>query len=201
MSDEPLHVWTGLRWFLDTNAIDNPALDDLVRLREQGWVWLSVADIARVEIDEQVDPQKYALLRARLDPFDMALGVFTLGHSELDYAVLAGDDDEARHRAVFELLWPTNDYERDGASNGVGKRRFRDSMHVDTAIRYGGTGLVTQDLRVLKRADFIRERFNGFAIVSVTDAVELSKEAARRVRRAAAVQGKPEPSTIPAWPD
>lgn len=197
--EEPLHVWTGVRWFLDVNVIDADAAADLRRLHELDWVWLSVTDTAHMEAMQ--NPDTYARLLPQLVPYDIAHGVLTLDHSVLGMAVLGGADDEAHARAVYAAMWPAGNYEADGQLvTRTGKNRFRDAMHVATAIRYNGTGFVTEDRGILRAAERIGRAFEGFAVLNITDAIELSTVRAQHVRFAASVRGRPDPATIPDWP-
>jgi hypothetical protein len=197
--EEPLHVWTGLRWFLDVNVIDAAAAADLRRLHQLDWVWLSVTDTAHMEAMQ--NPETYARLLPQFVPYDIAHGVLTLDHSVLGMAVLGGEADDVHARAVYAAMWPASNYEADGQMvTRTGKNRFRDAMHVATAIRYRGTGFVTQDRGILRAADRIGEAFEGFAVLSISDAIERSIARAKHVRFAASVHGRPDPTTIPDWP-
>jgi hypothetical protein len=118
-------------------------------------------------------------------------------------------EDEHHLRDVFAVLWPTNDYESDGQMkrvdgqagiNKASRARFRDAMHVATAIRYSGTGFVTEDGNMLKAAPRILSEFKGFTVLSIADATERSFEEVRRVRSGAEVMGRPEPTWLPDWP-
>lgn len=194
-----LHEWTQLRWCLDSNVIDDESADELLCLADLGWVWLSVTDTAHFEASQ--NPAKHARLLGLLERYDVVLGPFTIGHSSLHMSIIASDDDDERHRTVHRLLWPNADFAADGREDSrTGKNRFRDSMHVSTAIRYVLTGFVTQDTRVLNGAALVAEHFDRFAVVNIADAISRSKTAARRVRVAAAVHGQPDPASIPEWP-
>lgn len=196
---EPLYVWTGLRWFLDVNVIDADDAADLRRLHVLDWVWLSVTDTAHLETMQ--NPDTYARLLPQIAPYDIAHGMFTLDHSVLGMAVLGSEDDETHARAVYAAMWPRGIYEADGKmATRTGKNRFRDAMHVATAIRYHGTGFVTRDEGILKAADRIHELFDGFSVLSISDATQRSIARARHVRIAASVHGKPDPDSIPDWP-
>jgi hypothetical protein len=197
--DEPLYVWTQLRWFLDSNVIDHADAGDLRRLHQLGWVWLSVTDTAHVEARQ--NPDAYARLLPYFAPYDVAHGVLTLDHSALDMAVLGGDGDEEHARGVYAAVWPNGNYEADGQMvTRTGKNRFRDAMHVATSTREHGTGFITEDRGILEAADRIRDGFDGFAVVDIAEATARSIAQARHVRSAAGVHGKPAPATIPDWP-
>src|SRR4051794_9476048 len=112
VAEEPLHVWTALRWFLDVNVIDAADAADLRRLHDLDWVWLSVTDTAHVEAMQK--PDTYERLLPYFVPYDIAHGVARLDHSVFDMAVLGGNDDDAHGRAVYAAVWPNNDFEADG---------------------------------------------------------------------------------------
>jgi len=78
-----------------------------------------------------------------LSDYPEALGPLTLDHGLFDHAVTADEDDDARSRVVFAAIWPNNGYDEDGGAQAsrTGRTRFRDALHVATAIRYRGTGL------------------------------------------------------------
>lgn len=199
LAEDPLYVWTGLRWFLDVNVIDSDDAADLRRLHDLGWVWLSVTDTAHVEAMQKADT--YERLLPHFAPYDIARGVLTLGHSVLGMAVLGGDDDEADARAVYAAVWPHGNYETDGQMvTRAGKNRYRDAMHVATSVRYNGTGFVTRDVGILESAERVAAAFDGFAVLNIADATERSIARARHVRYAASVHGRPDPATIPDWP-
>lgn len=56
-------------------------------------------------------------------------------------------------------------------------------MHVDSAIRYGPSGLITMDCAMWTSDARFQKGFNGFRIVSIGDAVELISTNAIHVRR------------------
>ena len=199
IADEPLHVYTGVRWHLDSNVVDAPEAEDLRRLLELGWVRLSVGDQAHAE--PMQNPDVYERLLPLLETFDVALGIAVLDHSVLDMCVLASEADVERFDRVYKALWPNRDQQADGQKpNKEATNRYRDAMHIDTAIRYGATGFVTEDRNVLKAADRVEEAFAGFLIVDIAGATSYSVQRARHVRHAASVHGRPAPATIPAWP-
>jgi hypothetical protein len=53
---------------------------------------------------------------------------------------------------------------------------------------------------VLDAAARIAEGFNGFTIASIDDATDMSRASIAHARKAAAVNGKPDPSDLPDWP-
>lgn len=193
--------WTALRWYLDVHVIDDPRADDLLRLGELGWIRLNVTDTAYVETSAASDPTKLARLRAALSPFPVAHGPLVLDHSQLDMSVLGSQEDGDRIQRVYALLWPNNRFADDAnQATATGRTRFRDALHVATAIRYGGTGFVTEDGKLLASVDRVAGQFDGFRIVPIDDATSTSLAAARHLRRRAEEIGTPDPGSLPAWP-
>jgi len=197
--DEPLHAYTGLRWHLDSNAVDDARIEPLVRCTELGWIRLSVGDQAHAEPMQK--PAVYERLLPYLERFDVMFGTLTLDHSRLDMSVVASEDDARRFELVFATLWPHRDRDADGrGETREGRNRFRDAMHVDTAIRYGASGLVTQDEPMWSADARFIKTFSGFRIVSIAEAFEVTCKRTRHVRYAASNHGRPDPATIPEWP-
>lgn len=197
--DDPLHVYTGLRWHLDSNAVDDARIEPLVRCAELGWVRLSVGDQAHAE--PMKNPAVYARLLPHPERFDVMFGGAIPDHSRLDMSTLESDQDAERFDLVFATLWPQRNREADGrGETREGGNRFRDAMHVDTAIRYGASGLVTQDEPMWAADARFRETFSGFRIVSIDEAIEIATKQARHVRDAASVHGRLDPATVPDWP-
>ena len=145
---ERLHEWTQLRWSIDVHIIDNqsPAACTLRRLNEVGWIYLQQADTLITEISGTADVDKFDRLAEAASPYPVMMGPMILNHSVLNLSVLGGPEDEVRLRAVYATLWPNSSYEVDGANTSAkGRTRFRDAMHVATAVRYGLRGFVTLD--------------------------------------------------------
>ena len=199
--DADLADWTGLNWYIDVHVIDRPAADDLRRLRDAGWICINVTDTAHTETSSAKDEITRHRLEDQLLAYPIAMGPLVLDHSLLDLSVIGGVADKQRLRNVFAALWPTNDYEDDAKKKTArGRTRFRDAMHVATAIRYSGTGFITEDSGILKAAARIASEFNGFIVLSIAEATERSFEVVRRVRRGAEKMGIPEPTSLPDWP-
>ena len=199
VSDFPLYDWTQLRWFLDSNVIDAEGAVDLRRLGKLGWVWLSVTDVAHTEPAQ--NPDFYEQLLPDLASFDVALGPMVLNHSRLGWSITGDNEDQQLLESVYLAIWPSGDYmAARETSSKLGRNRFRDAMHIAWAIRYHGTGFVTEDKALLRAASRVAERFDSFRVVGIAAATERSKHAAHRRRRIAAITGKPDPSTIPDWP-
>lgn len=193
--------WTGLRWYIDVHVIDSPAAVDLRRLGALGWVHLQVADTAYVEVMGAKDPDKRDRLRDDLAPYSVAHGPLVLDHSYLGMSVIGTEEDAGRLDAVYTALWPCNDRDADArAESATGRTRFRDALHVATAIRSHGTGFVTDDEKVQRAAGRIADLFDSFRIVSVAAATFESMAAVAHLRKRAAILGQPGPATLPDWP-
>jgi len=199
--DADLSDWTGLNWYIDVHVIDRPAADNLKRLRDLGWIRLSVTDTVIAETSAAKDEATRDRLADQLLAYPIAMGPVVPGHSLSDISVRGGVVDEERLRRVFALLWPKNDFQDDVQQKTAKARtRFRDAMHVATAIRYSGTGFVTEDRGILEAAARIASAFNGFIVLSIADATERSFAEVRRVRHGAELMGRPEPKSLPDWP-
>lgn len=208
MDQAPLWNNTGQRWVLDSNAFDAEtrpgtasAAKELKRLWDLTWVELSVTDTAWAESSQ--NPDTYMRLHPYLSQYPIWHGPFTIGHSRLGMGLLAADEShEKRLRDVFATVWPNATYDDDAAERSrTGKNRFRDAMHVATSIQYHQTGLITHDRRLLDAAARVHDRYDGFTLATLLDAVERCKARARHVRHAASLHGHPDPARIPDWPE
>jgi hypothetical protein len=199
--DGNLADWTGLNWYFDVHVLDDPAADDLRHLRDEGWISLNVTDTVHTETKAAQDEVTRDRLADQLLDYPIAMGPLVLDHSLLGFSVVGGAADEQHLRNVFAVLWPLNGYEADGQmKTAKGRTRFRDAMHVATAIRYSGTGFITEDSGIREAAVRIASEFNGFLVLSIHDATERSFQEVSRVRRGAEVMGRPEPTSLPDWP-
>lgn len=147
--------YTSLFWVLDMNVPDEPKAENLIRLAQQGWIYLQVTDTLHTELQQlrdkpdptHEDRANYVRLRELVRPFPIIMGPAVVGHSRWDYAVYASDEDGARLRKVYGLLWPNSQCELDGGdcASNRGRRRFRDAMHIATSIRSCFGAFVTND--------------------------------------------------------
>lgn len=197
----PLWEWTHLDWYLDVMVIDDPRAHNLRRLADLGWIRLELTDTALTETSTAQDPETRQRLSELVSQHVTAMGHNVEGHSVGWASVGASPSDHERLRNVYDILWPTNDYAADAAQlTGMGRSRFRDAMHVATAIRYHGTGLVTEDTALRRHADKIAERYNSFALVTICEAAQRSIDAVTTLRRKASRFGSHGPGVLPDWP-
>jgi hypothetical protein len=79
--DGDLDDWTGLNWYLDDHVIDDPAADDLMHLRDTGWIRLTVTDTAHTEMRAAKDEATRQRLEEQLLAYPIAMGPMVLDHS------------------------------------------------------------------------------------------------------------------------
>jgi hypothetical protein len=184
---QPRNV-SGRHFVLDTHIIDDPS-EAAIRLRQlgaDGLVYLSRTDTMDTEL-LGATPDKQPVLLELSGRFVEHLGPFVLDHSLFDHAVLGGDEDEARLRQVFEILFPHSEWD------SVGRQHVRDAMHIATAIRYGADGFVTNERRLLRAKRTIQDAFNGFLLVDPAGAVTIVDRLTTRAlhRLASSPSGRP----------
>jgi hypothetical protein len=63
----------------------------------------------------------------------------------------------------------------------------RDAMHAAWTIRYASDGLITEEKRLLRRRHAMREKYNGFSILTPDDALVT----ARRIQGRAEIRARP----------
>jgi hypothetical protein len=191
---QPYKNITGLTLYIDTHILDSlePAAVSLKRLREEGWINLQRTDVMDTEL-AAAPPEKWAQLTERSAAYPEALGPAVVGHSRVESAVVGSEEDGVRLDETFAILFP-------GADRQTARQNhIRDAMHVSTAIRYGGFGFVTNEKRLLNKADRIAERFQGFKVLTPEAALA---EAAARVKSARALHRlEPHRGTLPTWPE
>ena len=73
------------------------------------------------------------------------LGPAVWDHSRFDHSVFGSEEDRERLAAVFSALFPGADWA------ATSSKSRRDAMHVATAIRYGYTGFLTRERRLLNK--------------------------------------------------
>ncbi len=160
---------TVARFVLDTTEIiDRLKFPDKYRelqsLVEQFRVSLARTDVVDTELDplknEMVDGYFLASV-----PYLELYGTLVIGHSRIGHSVLASEGDVQRLDRVKEIV----NIRFDSPRNQV--HDIRDSMHIETAIRYGYDGLITEDKRLLGRHKVLFSEF-GFRILKADGAVE-----------------------------
>jgi hypothetical protein len=165
----------GVRFIIDTHLIDDPSREmaDLQELRRGGWIELFASDVIATEIGDAPIGRRDKLLEYA-GAYSEYLGPLGVGHSRLDHSVLGSDDDEERLHQVFSCLFPRGDW------FSARRQDVRDAMSVATAIRYGMSGFLTKDKRLLKAGHRIRHAFNGFSILDPFDALAFVARLQRR---------------------
>jgi hypothetical protein len=160
------------RVHVDVNVLDEdrPEGGWFHQLNDEGRLRLHLADIGAREANDATDPVVHAGLLCTTADMEEAAGVFVLDHSLLDGGgePAAGGEAarlDAVHRAIWFRSW------QDDADNpsGNARRRLRDSMHVDTAIRQAADVFVTRDGDVLEADDAIHAQW-GLRVLSPPDA-------------------------------
>jgi hypothetical protein len=185
MSDLPnVESILGLWYCVDTNLYDDdhefvPEMEALRAFDRDGWILLTKTDTVDLELAQHGNDEKRAQLLKASSKHVEHFGAATFDHSRLDHSVVGGPDDQARLDRVIETLFPGDDPRDVGARRA--DARIRDAKHIDTALRYGAQGLITNDRRDLQsRADEIRDRFNGFLIISPAQALAIVDRIKRR---------------------
>lgn len=186
---------TGLAFVIDTNTVDDRSTE-MRRLRQRhtdGWINLSRTDTVDTELSNAPDNKRDSLLD-QSGQFVEHFGPLVLNHSRFDSSVSGVQEDEDRLALVFRVLFPGTDRQT------ARRNHIRDAMHVATGVRYGATGLITNDLGLLKRDEMIRMKFNNFRVLSPAAAVDLTdrqvakhEELARRTSTKPSVHGDSEP--------
>jgi hypothetical protein len=70
------------------------------------------------------------------------------------------------------MLWPGHIRRDQSRAN---KNRLRDAMHIATTIAYGHAGFVTSERKLLRCRDEIRAAFDGFLILSPSEALAVAE--------------------------
>jgi hypothetical protein len=172
----------GQAWVLDVGMIDNKS-DEMVALRaldDEGWINLTRTDMLDAELENGTDDEKRQRLLGLSAPYVEHLGPMTFDKSRLDHAVSGDDTDSARLDAVLGIIGPNTP--RDATSK-TGQNTVADAMHIATAVRYGATGFVTNDTRLLKAAPQLAAAFNGFLVRNPAGALEIVRRLRSRAER------------------
>ena len=164
---------TVARFVLDTSDVierwDNPAeYLDLEQLRNENRVVLAKTDV----VDTELDPNKNVVLcgsfLASIDLLELH-GPMVIDNSRSGHSVIASEEDAIRLERVKTLIKVREASERNK------KHDVRDAMHLATSIRYGFSGLITGDHRLLKLDKKFLQEF-GFRVFNVADAISFSNQ-------------------------
>jgi hypothetical protein len=183
----------GLTLYIDTMIID--AADEasvfLRRLHDGQWIYLQRTDAMDADL-ATAPASKAARLTGASALYSEMHGPVVPGQTRQGRGVRPSPEDEDRLELVRQTLH--------GAASGARRdsNDLRDAMHVATAIRYGGYGFVTCDVRVLTKARAISEAFNGFQLLSPAGAVDAARTRITGMRRLHDLE--PMRGPLPEWP-
>ena len=157
-------IWIAWR---DPDDPEQPAIVELLRLRRDGRVEIAKTDTVDTErIDGVSDATATERILETAGIIEVH-GPAVFGHSRLDHAVFASDEDAIRIDRVLAVLFPDSDRY---ATDRTSMHNLRDAMHIATAVRYGYAVFVTTETRILKKADAIRRDW-GVEILRPSDSV------------------------------
>jgi len=168
---------TVARFVLDTSDVierwNNPAeYVDLEQLRNENRVVLAKTDV----VDTELDPDKNFVLGgvflASIDLLELH-GPMVFDNSRLGHSVFASEEDVIRLDRVKTLIRVRE------ASTRNNKHDVRDAMHLATSIRYGFSGFITGDDRLLKLDQKFSHEF-GFRIFDAPGAVSFANHLIQR---------------------
>lgn len=191
--------WTGINWQIDVHVFDSVTAERLRKLRDHGWLTLTLSATSLAEIDGTPDEDKRErLIDAAMD-FPLTRGSFVLDHSVLGMDFLATQADDERLRRVFAALWPNRDFEADARGDSRnGRTAFRDAKQVSDAIRNAFDSVVTCDRALIAastRSDL------EVKLICVRTATQRSVEAVERVLRLQALGSPYYAGRVPPpWP-
>jgi hypothetical protein len=157
-------IWIAWR---DPADPEQPAIEELLRLRREGRVEIAKTDTVDTERTDGVPDAKATDRLLETAGIIELHGPVVVGHSRWDHAVFASDEDSDRIDGVFAVLFPDSDR---NAMDRTSIHKLRDAMHIATAIRYGYDVFVTAETRLLKKADAIRREW-GIEILCPSNSV------------------------------
>lgn len=179
---------TGRAFALDTHMVDDAsaAMTALRDRAECGAIRLSRTDTMDTELVAAPEDKRADLLDQSAE-FVEHLGPAFWGHSRWDHAVWACEADVAHLNRVFAVIHPSVD-------KGIArKQHVRDAMHIATAIRYGDDGFITNDRGILNKAKQIADAFDGFLLLTPSEALARVDRLIERARvRSADKQAPPQ---------
>lgn len=161
----------GITFHIDTNVLDAPGRSSfyLRAMADAHRIHLCIATVGPRELEEASDPE----VRDLASGMTVALEVMVLGESQLDYSVLASEADVSQLAAIRHILAPSG-------AESARSNTLRDAIHLQTALRYGADGFITQDHRdILRRADALRPLIPVYDIESAARLVRLRRRGQR----------------------
>jgi hypothetical protein len=136
---------------------------ELEQLRNQYRVVLAKTDV----VDTELDPTKNVVsgdsFFESIDLLELH-GPMVFGHSRLGHSVFASEEDVIRFESIKSIVKVSETSEQKGTHD------LRDAMHIATSIKYGYSGLITGDKRLLKLDQTFSQMFR-FRIFKIADAV------------------------------
>jgi hypothetical protein len=109
---------------------EQPAIVELLRLRRQGRVEIAKTDTVDTERIDGVSDATATERILETAGFIEVHGPAVFGHSRLDHAVFAGDEDDSRIERVLAVLFPTD----------VATGRIRERRSEARSLRQAGRG-------------------------------------------------------------
>jgi hypothetical protein len=178
---------TGLSWCIDTHIVDNPDFEFLNRLFNLGWIYLQTPSTVLLELLNTKDVIKKERLLNMQSTFPTPMSPIVLGHSLLGYSVFASSSDEDAIGKIHEIIWNGKLIGEDAVKaeegNKKARSRLRDTLIVQTSIRIGDSGLITQDEDLLKASSAISDKFMKFRIMSISQARNAALGGVAKIRR------------------
>ena len=162
---------TVARFVLDTSDVierwNNPAeYLELEQLRIENRVVLAKTDVVDTELDANKNIILCGSFLASIDLLELH-SPMVVDHSRFGHSVLASEEDVIRLERVKSVIRVRE------ASERREKHDVRDAMHVATSIRYGFSGFITGDDRLLKLDQKFSHEF-GFRIFDAPGAVSFA---------------------------
>jgi hypothetical protein len=160
-----------LVFFIDNSIVVErcAAWTELRRLAATGAIELRIASALGDDLSHDRDLEQRARLEAEISSYPKMAGVFVIGESRLDDALLASEHDDTRFLQLFAAVFSETD--RSSSSRTASNKR-RDVMHLLALLKYGGNGFITRDKRVLKKAAVLRDTF-GIVVLTPQAAIDL----------------------------
>jgi len=136
--------------YIDTNCINakqaNKYLNELEELYIREEILIEKTDTLDTELQ---DGKGYPQGLKKSMKYIESYGPTVFDHSRWNSSILGDEKDEERLSKVLEILWGKK------VRSSYRKQDIRDAMHISTAIRYGGKYFVTDERKLLNKADKI----------------------------------------------